>query len=72
MPEVIVKAAPDNKRVWVLHHRQGEVGNYPFTFRANEDVSRDQWITEIDEHKNDLREYIIFKIFFKNKIILKQ
>ncbi|XP_026820139.1 obscurin-like isoform X5 [Rhopalosiphum maidis] len=56
LPEVTVKAAPDNKRVWVLHHRLGEVGNYPFTFRANEDLSRDQWITEIEEHRNDLRE----------------
>ncbi|XP_060852350.1 obscurin isoform X3 [Rhopalosiphum padi] len=54
LPEVTVKAAPDNKRVWVLHHRLGEVGNYPFTFRANEDLSRDQWITEIEEHRNDL------------------
>jgi hypothetical protein len=50
-----VKSAPDNKRVWVLHHNQGEVGNYPFTFRANEDGIRDQWITEIEEHKQDLR-----------------
>jgi hypothetical protein len=57
LPEVTVKAAPDNKRVWVLHHRLGEVGNYPFTFRANEDLSRDQWITEIEEHRNDLRKY---------------
>ncbi|KAL4084741.1 hypothetical protein QTP88_027657 [Uroleucon formosanum] len=56
LPEVTVKATPDNKRVWVLHHRLGEVGNYPFTFRANEDLSRDQWITEIEEHRNDLRE----------------
>ncbi|KAL4084740.1 hypothetical protein QTP88_027657 [Uroleucon formosanum] len=54
LPEVTVKATPDNKRVWVLHHRLGEVGNYPFTFRANEDLSRDQWITEIEEHRNDL------------------
>lgn len=52
-----IKVAPDNKRVWVLHHNQGEVGNYPFTFRANEDGTRDQWITEIEEHKNDLRKY---------------
>uniref|UniRef100_A0A2S2PE49 Muscle M-line assembly protein unc-89 n=1 Tax=Schizaphis graminum TaxID=13262 RepID=A0A2S2PE49_SCHGA len=56
LPEVTVKAASDNKRVWVLHHRLGEVGNYPFTFKANEDLSRDQWITEIEEHRNDLRE----------------
>ncbi|XP_025423037.1 obscurin isoform X4 [Sipha flava] len=56
LPEVTVKSAPDNKRVWVLHHNQGEVGNYPFTFRANEDGIRDQWITEIEEHKQDLRE----------------
>ncbi|XP_060875327.1 obscurin isoform X5 [Metopolophium dirhodum] len=56
LPEVTVKTAPDNKRVWVLHHRLGDVGNYPFTFRANEDLSRDQWITEIEEHRNDLRE----------------
>ncbi|XP_025192239.1 obscurin isoform X4 [Melanaphis sacchari] len=56
LPEVTVQAAPDNKRVWVLHHRLGEVGNYPFTFKANEDLSRDQWITEIEEHRNDLRE----------------
>ncbi|XP_029346662.1 obscurin isoform X6 [Acyrthosiphon pisum] len=56
LPEVTVKAAPDNKRVWILHHRLGDVGNYPFTFRANEDLSRDQWITEIEEHRNDLRE----------------
>lgn len=57
------KPAPDNKRVWVLHHRQGEVGNYPFTFRANEDVSRDQWITEIEDHRNDLRKYLRFVFF---------
>ncbi|XP_050440787.1 obscurin isoform X48 [Adelges cooleyi] len=56
LPEVTVKPSPDNKRVWELHHSQGEVGNYPFTFRANEDISRDQWITEINDHQNDLRE----------------
>ncbi|XP_050523300.1 obscurin isoform X8 [Daktulosphaira vitifoliae] len=56
LPEVTVKVAPDSKRVWELYHNQGEVGNYPFTFKANEDISRDQWISEIKDHQNDLRE----------------
>uniref|UniRef100_A0A1B6FN80 Obscurin n=1 Tax=Cuerna arida TaxID=1464854 RepID=A0A1B6FN80_9HEMI len=54
LPEVEVKDHKDDLRVFELHHKQPDFGNFPLTISAHKDRIKDAWLAEIRQHATDI------------------